>query len=1225
MTHYIFRGGLGRRIVGLTAILALAVFGVGLSPAASLASTPTPVVSSGTSHATSGPKAPTHHKPVEAPSFAAGPLRLQGQSAIASQNSGSISGPASGVMSSQSIRALSNGQAGNARISGKVTSAPNVPVVGTMVYAVSSVGGEYWVATDAQGRYTLTGLPASSYTLYFDATVTVSAKNLTSSENRINIDARIALKAQFRGRVTSGGNPVADAAVNVYSTSNLDSPVTWTFTDSSGNYFIHGLAAGDYKLRFANDYVTSGSYLSAWYGSATSAFYDATPLTLTATQLRNVSDVVLAPAAQIEGTVTNVTSSPVAGVAVLAHDLSNQYNTLSSAVTDASGHFVIRGLSHARYRLHVVADVLTAGGSYQSTWVGVPQGLGNSFENAGVISLDATQHSTGHDVQLAAGATISGTVSADRVPAVVGVNITVSRAATSEWVTNATTDAQGRYSVRGLAPGSYRLEFDASYSSSGSFLPLRASRDTEFTVSGAETITGHNVTLTKAAQISGKVTTSSGAGVAGLNVMAVGPENEWDYQAWTSTNDKGEYTLRGLPARKFKVLVDPYYIDSGSYTSVWSGGKASYAAATAYTLTSTQSKTGVNMTLIKAAQISSTITDAQGRGVPNVQVSVIRASDGQRINSGSRTNGLGKYVLRSLPAGSYKIGIDASSVSVGSYLSGFVGGSSLETATAVSVTSGQVKSIPSTALVAGVTFEADIATSESPVANANVTVTAVDDENNQLGRGTTDSLGHVKVLGIPAGTYKIHIENNPSVTAESMQSFWVDGGNLSNASPGNVFDDAVPLALALSDSGSRQIVAPRGAVIFGDVANGQGGPIAGVFVNAFLSSDSGTQIASGASDSLGHFIIRGLPLGTFILRAETDNVQSGHYLSQWVGTDGTSTTPEAATRNTISLLSDELSGGPVILTKASSISGNLTNVAGDPLKGVIVAAYDAADENNYLGETETDSDGNYSLYGLAAGNLKVRFDPYNISGQNLRVTWNVNKDTFATADRVTLGAQEDKIDVDGEVLPGAQITGKVTAKTGGAGVANVTVLACPAVNGGLCYQATTDATGKYLVTGLLAGKYRVQFDSTRSSASYLPVFWSDKRTWNDATVVSFASRQVRNMDVQLVAAAAITGRVTDSDGNGIENVWVYDYAATAQGDQLGASAVTDASGNYTLKGVPVGDVKLWFSATDASGGPFVNTWFNGKSTWETADVTNVASLSSRPVVNVTLANALPPQ
>ena len=1227
MGHRVLRGTLGRRIVGLATILALAGLGVGLSPSMSLASTPAPSVSGSTARATTTPKAPAHHKVVEAPSFARGPLRLQSQSAGTIPVADEPTSPpsASVLLSSQSLRAMSNGPTGNASISGKVTSAPNAPVVGTMVYAISSAGGEYWAVTDAQGRYTLTGLPASSYTLYFDSTVMVEAKNLTGSQNRTNIDARVALKAQIKGRVTSGGNPVADTAVSVYSTSNVDAPVMWVFTDSSGNYFIHGLAAGDYKLSFATDYVTSGSYLSAWYGSAASASYDATPLTLTATQLRSVSDVVLNPAAQIEGTITSVTSSPIAGVAVQAHDLSNESNTRSSAITDASGHFIIRGLPHARYRLHVVADGRTASGSFQSTWADVPQGLGNSFENAGVITLGATEITTGHDVQLAAGASISGTVAADRVPAIAGVNVTVSRATTSEWVTYTTTDAQGRYSVRGLAPGSYRLEFEASYSLSGSFLPLRASRDTEFTVSDSQTITGRNIILTKAAQISGKVTTSSGAGVAGLSVSALGLENEWDYRAWTSTNAKGEYTLRGLPAGKFKVLVDPFYIESGSYGSVWSGGKASYAAATAYTLTSTQSKTGVNMTLIKAAQISSTITDAQGRGIPNVQVSLIRASDGERTNSSTRTNGLGKYVLRSIPAGTYKIGIDASSVSVGSYLSGFVGGLSLATATTVTVTSGQVKTIPSTALVTGVTFEADIATDGSPVANANVTVTAVDDENNQLGRGTTDSLGHVKILGIPAGTYKIHVENNPSVNAESMQSFWVDGGNLSNATPGNVFAAAVPLALALSDTGSRQIVAPRGAVLFGDVVDGQGGPLAGVMVNAFLSSDAETQVASGATDSLGHFIVRGLPLGVFILRAEADNVRSGHYLSQWLGGSGTSTTPNSAATQQVSSLSEEVASGPWALIKASSVSGNLTNVAGDPLKGVSVSAYDAADENAYLTETQTDADGNYILYGLSAGNLKIRFDPYNMSGQNLRSTWNKNKDTFAAADVVTLGLEEDKTEVDGEVLPGAQIVGKVTAKTGGAGVANVRVVACPAFNGGSCYSGTTDATGKYLVAGVLAGKYRIEFDSTTSSGSYLPTYWSDKRTWTDATVVSFASRQIRTMNVQLVAAAAITGRVTDSQGNGIENVWVYDYAATGQGDELGSRAVTDASGNYTLKGVPVGGVKLWFVGIDATGGPFVNTWFSGKASWATADVTNLASLSSRPVVNVTLARELPPQ
>jgi hypothetical protein len=59
----------------------------------------------------------------------------------------------------------------------------------------------------------------------------------------------------------------------------------------------------------------------------------------------------------------------------------------------------------------------------------------------------------------------------------------------------------------------------------------------------------------------------------------------------------------------------------------------------------------------------------------------------------------------------------------------------------------------------------------------------------------------------------------------------------------------------------------------------------------------------------------------------------------------------------------------------------------------------------------------------------------------------------------------------GEAIAGS-ISGQVVAATDGTSIVDTWVNACP-YNGGNCVGAPTQADGTYLITGILAGDYRV--------------------------------------------------------------------------------------------------------------------------------------------------------
>jgi protocatechuate 3,4-dioxygenase beta subunit len=1080
-----------------------------------------------------------------------------------------------------------------------------------MVYAKSEAGGEYWTMTDGFGNYTLSSLPAGTFTVNFDSSLKVVVKNVTAGQSRQRVDGRISLKAQLKGHVTGSdgqGPAIADVVVRVFSATNDSVPLAWTFTDSNGDYFVHGLPAGSVKVHFELDYVTSGSYLPSWNADKAS-FFTADSLALTATQLRTGINTSLARAGQISGQVRLADLPRYTGIWISLTDLASEWNTVSFATTDSQGQYVLRHVPTGRYRIKFVMND-SALDNIVSRWFS-PMGPGDTFANAAVISVTGDQTVTGIDQTLETAGSIAGKVASPTGAGVGGV-VVYAFAGDYEAISTATTDASGNYRLRGLAQGSYKLRFSTDAVTSGSYLSQWSQAKSSFesadvlTIGSAENLVGYNVALVKAAQISGVVKNSANAGVAGIGVYAMGPQGEWDPVAYAETGANGAYTLRGIPAGTYKIRFDTSSVTSASYDSTWSGAKTTYATAVGVAVTVGQVRTGINVTVPKAAQIAGTVTNIAGVGIPGVHVSLINPATGDGLPFMTSTDSAGKYVLRGVTAGVFKLSFSTESVTVGSYLSNWTSGAtSLASATSVTVSAGATKTgINSTLQNAG-SISSVVVAGDAPVSGALFEAyLASGDGSMSAGRAFTDSTGHLTIRGLAPGSYRLYIETS-SVSDISIATGWMWGTS---------FADSVAVPV---QSGQDSFVA-----ITPDIVGSVNGritandlPVRGARVEVYLPSDVTTPIATALTDTSGSYIVRGIPLGTFKVRVAADHVSNGNYMSQWFGnTVGNLIGGDAdhAVENAMpSATSVNLNIG---LTAAAGITGNLTTVEGDVLAGVQVSLIDAADENNEVASVRTDVFGDYKLTGIAQGAYKLRFDPGGLSGANLRVTWFKEKPSFNLADTINVTWGQPLVLGTSEVLAGAQAMGKITTKTGGKPIAGVTVLMCPTM--GTCSQSTTDASGNYVVSGLQAGSYRVQFDSTTSAGSYLPAFWANGTSWENATVVTFASRQVRTMNAQLVAGATISGRVTNSAGEGIDSVQVMTYSTTTE-SWLGASAFTDEQGYYTLKGVQAGGVKVKFDASQAPTS-YDSKWSNDKYSFLLADVLNLTVGQTRTLVNASL-------
>ena len=212
---------------------------------------------------------------------------------------------------------------------------------------------------------------------------------------------------------------------------------------------------------------------------------------------------------------------------------------------------------------------------------------------------------------------------------------------------------------------------------------------------------------------------------------------------------------------------------------------------------------------------------------------------------------------------------------------------------------------------------------------------------------------------------------------------------------------------------------------------------------------------------------------------------------------------------------------------SGTVTGKVTNPSGAPILGASVTF----GGNGAI----TGTDGAFTLQAAAgSGTLTASLAGYTSASETVSLT------AGATTQAATLQLAP--------VSPG-NVTGLVV-NGGGTGLAGVGVSAA-----GL--STTSSADGSYTLNNLPAG-------STTISAS-LSGFQSASAT---VTVVAAATTAVPNI-VLASGSGTITGTVKNTSGTAISG------ASVGFG---GGSATTDASGAYTLAGVPVGTVQLVASA-----------------------------------------------
>ncbi|MCC6992133.1 MAG: carboxypeptidase regulatory-like domain-containing protein, partial [Acidobacteria bacterium] len=181
--------------------------------------------------------------------------------------------------------------------------------------------------------------------------------------------------------------------------------------------------------------------------------------------------------------------------------------------------------------------------------------------------------------------------------------------------------------------------------------------------------------------------------------------------------------------------------------------------------------------------------------------------------------------------------------------------------------------------------------------------------------------------------------------------------------------------------------------------------------------------------------------------------------------------------------------------------------------------------------------------------------------------------------------------------PGRTVTGRVTDAATGAGVQNVVVQLRSMIAGTNAGVASTvsDATGAFSFQSIGAGTYYAFANGL--SAGYTSEIHDDilcPGACNTATVVNSGTPIVVPpagappvLAFALQAGATISGSVRDNSAAPLQNVNVFVYARVGQVNTQFGSATTNASGAYSVRGLPPGTYQVF-----TSNAPAINEIYN---------------------------------
>lgn len=293
------------------------------------------------------------------------------------------------------------------------------------------------------------------------------------------------------------------------------------------------------------------------------------------------------------------------------------------------------------------------------------------------------------------------------------------------------------------------------------------------------------------------------------------------------------------------------------------------------------------------------------------------------------------------------------------------------------------------------------------------------------------------------------------------------------------------------------------------------------------------------------------------------------------------------------------------LATGATVSGQVTDTAGNPVSGAFVNVYDYSGQSPqgvFNTRVSTDSNGRWSVQGLPTGTYEVEFTAPNGSNYSSQYYNDVSGQDPPTPVALTAGTTTPGINA--ALTAGGQISGTVTDGTTNGPAAGVSVEAVDA-KGYEYSMATTDSQGQYTLPGLSPSTtYRVEFFPAQGSSLASEFYPGGASTEAAALVPVTVGQTTPNIDETLSAGGSISGVVTDAaSGFPIAGVPVTLTDDAGQQVTNAYGIQTAGDGTYDVTNLPPGSYKVQFS----SEGSLADQYYNDASTLSAASSVNLSA------------------
>jgi protocatechuate 3,4-dioxygenase beta subunit len=594
--------------------------------------------------------------------------------------------------------------------------------------------------------------------------------------------------------------------------------------------------------------------------------------------------------------------------------------------------------------------------------------------------------------------------------------------------------------------------------------------------------------------------------------------------------------------------------------------------------------------------ISGRVLDQNGAPVADICVAV---ENGQNAVSDPS----GAYAITGLDAGEYKVDFTDCRPTPEYVSQWYTGQHDASSASVLKVNEAMDTPIGDVNLAPGVAVSGTVTdTNGAPIAGANVAITALDSSKAAGTKLQTDGAGQYRSEPLAPADYKVQFSDSNGVLATE---YW------NNAPSWNTADT---LTVALSDGpvhGGVDAQLSAGATVEGKITDPNGDPLGNICADAQVLNNGGWDwVGGGVSDPSGAYTIHNVP--PVDVRIDFRDCGNNLYLDQWYSgqTNAQDSTPlglgAGETRSNIDAQ----------MERGILVSGKVTDSDGNPISGIGVSVNSTG--NGGSTSTQTDSDGNYTTGALRPGDYRVQFNDWTSDPVWAAQYWD-GQLTNNAASTLTLTPADApaRTGINATMTKAASISGTVTAPDGepAPGICVNAIVDDGNGNQDSVRGTGTAEDGTYTLNALPATTVKVLFQSCKDSGNYITQWWDDASNSDDAKAVTLESgAAVTGVDAKLAAAGVITGRITDSDGNPLENICAQATTSTF----VGSMDRSDSDGRYTINLSRAGAYKVQFiDCNDTT--KYAGEWWKDQPSAATAQVVNVGPGQKVGKVNAALS------